>query len=97
MIIVLISVDGMAFLAAVKEGKLRTFIGPGAKLTVSAEIVHEGSGFAMTETKIFVDKKLACNATLTFRHLPFPHDELRKHMTELAHRIQFPFEVLKRA
>src|SRR6476646_8664723 len=36
----------MAFLAAVREAKFRTFVSPGAKLMVSAKIVHEGSGFA---------------------------------------------------
>src|SRR3974390_3274687 len=38
----------MPFLAAIKEAKLRTFVTPGQSLTVSARIMHEGSGFAMT-------------------------------------------------
>ena len=38
----------MPFLAAVKEAKLRTFVTPGQLLSVAAELVHEGSGYAMT-------------------------------------------------
>ena len=44
--------DKMPFLATVKEAKLRTFVTPGQALTVSAKIMHEGSGFAMTEAEI---------------------------------------------
>src|SRR3954464_2122015 len=38
----------MPFLAAFKEAKLRTFVTPGTTLALSAEMVHEGSGYAVT-------------------------------------------------
>jgi len=34
--------------------------------------------------------KLACNATLTFRHVPFPNPDLRGHMEAMAKRIGYP-------
>ena len=77
----------MAFLAAVKEAKLRQFITPGHTLVIKAQSIHEGSGYAMTEAQIHVGGKLTCNATLTLRHLPFPNDELCAHMVSLAQRI----------
>ena len=34
---------------AIKEAKLRTFVTPGQLLTLTASILHEGSGFAVTK------------------------------------------------
>src|SRR3954454_1738521 len=39
----------MPFLAAVKEAKLRTFVTPGQVLALNAELVHDGSGYAVTK------------------------------------------------
>src|ERR1700710_2967607 len=77
LLIALMKFERMPFLAAVKEAKMRTFVTPGEKLTVEASIVHEGSGFAMTAVTIRAKGKQVCNATLTFRHVPFPHPDLR--------------------
>jgi 3-hydroxyacyl-[acyl-carrier-protein] dehydratase len=81
--------DKMPFLAAVKEAKLRTFVTPGQALTVSAKIMHEGSGFAMTEAEIAVDGKPVCNADLTFRIVDFPKGEFLENMHAVAKRIGF--------
>ncbi len=90
LLIALLKFERMPFLAAVKEAKMRTFITPGEKLTIDASVVHEGSGFAITDVKISVDGKVKCNATLTFRHVPFPHPDLRHHMEVMADKIGFP-------
>ena len=82
--------ERMPFLAAVKEAKMRGFVPPGELLTVEASLVHEGSGYAITEAKIKVGGKLRSNATLTFSHVPFPHPDLRVHMDAQAKRIGFP-------
>ena len=37
----------IALLAKVGEAKLRGMVRPGARLTVSAELVHDGSGYAV--------------------------------------------------
>jgi len=84
--------DRMPFLAAVKEAKLRTFVTPGQALTVSAKIMHEGSGFAMTEAEIAVDGKAVCNADLTFRIVDFPKGEFLENMHAVAKRIGFQLE-----
>src|SRR5262247_3382503 len=42
----------MPFLVAVKEAKFRNFVEPGTVLSLSAKLVHEGSGFAVTEADI---------------------------------------------
>jgi 3-hydroxyacyl-[acyl-carrier-protein] dehydratase len=91
--IAMMKFERMPFLAAVKEAKMRTFVTPGELLTVSASVVHEGSGFTITDAKVSVGGKLKCNATLTFRHVPFPNNDLRGHMEAMAKRIGFPQQV----
>lgn len=90
----LMKFERMPFLAAVKEAKMRGFISPGEVLTIEANVLHEGSGYAMTEAKIKIGGKVKCNATLTFSHIPFPHPDLRGHMDAVAKRVGFPQQVL---
>jgi 3-hydroxyacyl-[acyl-carrier-protein] dehydratase len=84
----------MPFLAALKEVKLRTFVIPGQALVVNAKIMHEGSGFAITEAEIRVDGKMVCNADITFRVVDFPPGDFVKHMHETAKRIAFPMDAV---
>ena len=94
LLIALTKFERMPFLAAVKEAKMRSFATPGELLTVGARVVHEGSGFAVTEASISVGGRPRCNATLTFRHIPFPNPDLRGHMDTMAKRIGFPEEAM---
>lgn len=82
--------ERMPFLAAVKDAKMRNFVPPGEKLTITAKLIHDGSGFAMTSAEIKVGGKKTCSATLTFSHVPFPNDEFRKHMAIEAQRVGLP-------
>ena len=90
----LMKFERMPFLAAVKEGKMRGFVTPGELLTVEASVVHDGSGYAITEAKVKVGGQLRCNATLTFSHIPFPNPDLRGHMDAVAKRIGFPMQAI---
>lgn len=94
LLIALMQFQRMPFLAAVKEAKMRSFVTPGEVLSVDAAVVHEGSGFTMTEAKIGSGGKVACDATLTFRHVPFPHPDLRGHMETMAKQIGFPEQMI---
>ena len=67
---------------------------PGELLTVEASVVHEGSGYAITEAKVKVGGKLRSNATLTFSHIPFPNPDLRGHMEAVAKRVGFPSQAI---
>src|ERR1700761_6857749 len=77
LLLALMKFERMPFLAAVKEAKMRGFVTPGEVLTVEASVIHEGSGYAMTEARVKVGGKLRSNASLTFSHVPFPNPELR--------------------
>lgn len=84
--------ERIAFLAAVKEAKLRAFVLPGQVLSVSASLVHEGSGYAVAEAAAAVEDKTVCNAEMTFRVMPFPNAESRAEMAKVAKRIGLPME-----
>lgn len=94
LLIALMKFERMPFLAAVKEAKMRTFVTPGELLTIDASLAHDASGFAMTDVKVRVAGKAVCNATLTFRHVPFPHPDLRGHMEKMADQIGFPRQAI---
>jgi 3-hydroxyacyl-[acyl-carrier-protein] dehydratase len=94
LLLALMKFERMPFLAAVKEAKMRGFVTPGELLTIDANVLHEGSGYAMTEARVRVGGKLKCNATITFSHIPFPHPDLRGHMDAVAKRIGFPQQVI---
>jgi 3-hydroxyacyl-[acyl-carrier-protein] dehydratase len=94
LLVAIMRFERMPFLAAVKEAKMRGFVSPGETLTIEASLVHEGSGYAITEAKILVGGKLRSNSTLTFSHTPFPNPDLRGHMEAVAKRIGFPQQAL---
>jgi len=94
LIIALTRFERMPFLAAMKDLKLRNFVRPGERLDLSATLVHDGSGFAMTRAEGRLDGKLVCDATITFRIVDFPNPEMRAHMEALAKVIEFPSEAV---
>jgi 3-hydroxyacyl-[acyl-carrier-protein] dehydratase len=67
---------------------------PGQSLAVSAKLLHDGSGFAVTKAEIRHEGKLVCNAELTFRLIPFPNAQLRESMEKVAAQIQYPLEAV---
>ena len=94
LLIAMMKFERMPFLGAVKEAKMRGFVSPGELLTINASVIHEGSGFAITSARVTVGGELRSNATITFRHVPFPHPDLRVHMDAMARRIGFPQELI---
>jgi len=94
LLLALTKFERMPFLAMIKEAKMRGFVSPGQLLTIVAKVEHEGSGFAVTSAKARVGAELKCSADLTFRHIPFPHPDLRVHMDAMAHKIGFPLQAM---
>lgn len=64
----------MPFLAGVDKAKLRRFVEPDKPLVVTASLVHEGSGYAVTKAAIASEGAKVCDAELMFKILPFPAD-----------------------
>ncbi len=82
----------MPFLMGVDQARFRDFVEPGAELAVSAEIEHEGSGYAITKARIVSGTKRIADSGLRFRIMPFP-GELRRLMLDRAEAIGLPVEV----
>ena len=66
-------------------------------MSVTAKLVHEGSGYAITDAEVMVDGKVICNATITFRVMDFPNPSFRAFMEEFAARIAFPMGAIAHA
>ena len=90
LIIAITGFERMPFLATVKEAKLRTFVSPGQMLSISASLLHEGSGFAVTRAAVMVDDKTVASADMTFRVMVFPDPSFRTSMVATAAAIGFP-------
>ncbi|MFC0284435.1 3-hydroxyacyl-ACP dehydratase FabZ family protein [Camelimonas abortus] len=78
--------DRMPFLAGVEKAKFRSFVGPGARLEIEAQLEHPGSGYAVTRARIRSEGRTICDAELMFRLLPFP-DGMDALMRERANDI----------
>ena len=78
----------------IKDVKLRTFVVPGSLLKLSAKLIHDGSGFAVTKAEGRFEDKPIFDATITFRIMPFPNAEFRASMQQVAERIAFPIEAV---
>ncbi len=81
----------MPFLMGVDRARFRDFVGPGAELEVSAELEHEGSGYAVTKARIGSGAKRIADAGLRFRIMPFP-PELDHLMRDRARAIGLAVE-----
>ncbi|SDB07283.1 3-hydroxyacyl-ACP dehydratase FabZ family protein [Belnapia rosea] len=78
----------MAFLTGSRETKLRRFVRPGETLSVTARLVHEGSGFAVTDAAITSAGKRICEVReMKFSIQDFPAPELAAAMRAQAARI----------
>ena len=79
----------MPFLAALKEVKLRDFVRPGTELLCRATREHDGSGYAIMKASIRrrEEENRVCDGSLTFRIVPYPNDQLRRHMLERAREV----------
>lgn len=84
--------ERMPFLAAVKEAKFRSFVLPGQLLTLTAKLLHEGSGYVVAKANAKVGAKPVCDAEITLRVMPFPNADIQMGMRQTAERIHFPME-----
>lgn len=66
----------MAVLAKLTEAKLRGMVRPGAELIATAELLHDGSGYAVLRGALDDGPSRAAEAEMTLRTLPFPSPEL---------------------
>jgi len=87
----------MPFLLQVEKAKMRSFVSPGQTLETSAELIHDGSGYAVIAGSISSNGKKVCDAEIRYRVVPFPSETLRDTMFDTARRIGVPEEFLSHA
>jgi 3-hydroxyacyl-[acyl-carrier-protein] dehydratase len=90
LLIALTGFTRMPFLVGVKDARFRTFVEPGQMLMVSANLEHEGSGFAVTNAEIAHGGKTVCDAEIRFRLMEFPDPVFRVSMEQVAAEIGLP-------
>ncbi len=83
---------GLPLLVGVKEAKIKGIVPPGAELTFDGHIIHQGSGFAIAESKGRLNGKSVCEARLTFSLTPYPNEAFRKIMIEMGHKVGIAVE-----
>lgn len=86
--------ERMAFLAQVREAKMRAFVAPGATLLAQAVLLHDGSGYAVMSAKLFNAGALAAEAELRYRVTDFPNPTLHAAMLAGARRVGVPEHLL---
>ncbi|MND00851.1 hypothetical protein D3C83_196030 [compost metagenome] len=59
-------------------------------MSVTAKILHEGSGFSVTSAAIEIDGKRTSECELTLKLVPFPTEVLREAFLTEAKRIGVP-------
>src|SRR6266403_884109 len=84
LILVLEKFQRMPFLAQIETAKLRRFVEPGTALSISASLVHLGSGYAVTKAEVETETGAVAEAGIRFRSLPFPNHAMRALMLENA-------------
>jgi 3-hydroxyacyl-[acyl-carrier-protein] dehydratase len=76
--------ERMPFLIQVEMAKIRDAVTPGTRLDAEAELVHDGSGYAVTAGRLARAGRLVAEAQIRYRVAPFPNDALRDNMREAA-------------
>jgi 3-hydroxyacyl-[acyl-carrier-protein] dehydratase len=77
----------MPFLAQVENAKLRQFVAPGTELAVTGQLVHLGSGYAVTTSRVEAEGRLVAEAGIRFRTMPFPSEAMRDMMLDHARKL----------
>jgi 3-hydroxyacyl-[acyl-carrier-protein] dehydratase len=86
----LLALDGfsrMPFFASARAVSFRAFVKPGARLTVHAACIHDGSGYAVVDARVVELGKTVSDARLTMRSMPFPNAALEQHVRREGARL----------
>jgi 3-hydroxyacyl-[acyl-carrier-protein] dehydratase len=87
----------MPFLVGTNTTKMRDFVTPSTPLVVHAEMVGDGSGYAVTKAFITRAGKKVAEAEIKFAVKTFPDPKFAAMIREWGERLQFPFEKLETA
>lgn len=89
--------ERMPFLAGVRSAKYRKFVPPGTVLEITANLIHNGSGFAITGAAIEADGDRICESELTLRLIAFESGEMARAIRGRIDRIGLPIKAKSEA
>ncbi|MBO0710566.1 MAG: beta-hydroxyacyl-ACP dehydratase [Acetobacteraceae bacterium] len=84
----------MAFLAQVRGAKMRAFVAPGQRLEGKANLLHEGSGYAVASGQLLSDGRPIADAEITYRVMTFPNEGVRAELFSMARELRVPEALL---
>jgi 3-hydroxyacyl-[acyl-carrier-protein] dehydratase len=82
----------MPFFAGVKRIKIKRFVTPGMIMNVSADLLHEGSGFCVCQGEIKIDGESVAEAEITLMQMKYPTVELNEMVKDRARLIGIVLE-----
>jgi 3-hydroxyacyl-[acyl-carrier-protein] dehydratase len=68
----------------VKKGKFRRWVTPGMVLEITADLLHDGSGFGVTKAFVEQDGQRVADAEITMSLIDFPTAELQAEIRRRA-------------
>ena len=68
----------------VKKGKFRRWVTPGMVLEITADLLHDGSGFGVTKSFVEQDGQRVADAEITMSLIDFPTPELQAEIRRRA-------------
>ncbi|HZP18801.1 MAG TPA: 3-hydroxyacyl-ACP dehydratase FabZ family protein [Bauldia sp.] len=77
----------MPFFVGSRRLKVRKFVQPEQVLKGSAEMIHEGSGFAVTKGELRIDGELIAECEMTMMVMDFPSARFKQELEKRAERI----------
>ena len=75
---------------ALEKAKMRSFVAPGQAMVGHAELLHEGSGYAVVKASLTANGKKVTDAEIRYGVVPFPNETLKAAMMETARRVGLP-------
>ena len=91
------AIADMPFLVGTNTTKMRDFVTPSTPLQVHAEMLGDGSGYAVTKAFITREGKKVAEAEIKFAVKTFPDPKFATMIREWGERLQFPFDALEAA
>ena len=82
----------MPFFAGVKRIKIKKFVTPGMIMNVSADLLHEGSGFCVCQGEIKIAGESVAEAEITLMQMKYPSVELNEMVKDRARLIGIVLE-----
>jgi 3-hydroxyacyl-[acyl-carrier-protein] dehydratase len=68
----------------VKKGKFRRWVTPGMVLEITADLLHDGSGFGVTKAFVEQEGQRVADAEITMSLIDFPTAELQAEIRRRA-------------